>query len=112
MLDAAEQAATALEDEGVSVTLWDARVVAPLDPALIDDAAAHRAVITVEDGLRAGGAGDAMRDAIEARHTASTVCVLGIPTMYIAQGKPDTILAELGLDAAGIAAAAREMLAR
>ena len=112
MLDAAEQAATVLEEEGVSVTLWDARVVAPLDPALIDDAAAHRAVLTVEDGLRAGGAGDAMRDAIEARHTASRVCVLGIPTMYIAQGKPDTILAELGLDAAGIAAAAREMLAR
>ena len=69
MLDAAEQAATILEDEGVSVTLWDARVVAPLDQAMIDDAAAHRAVITVEDGLRAGGAGEAMRDAIEARHT-------------------------------------------
>jgi 1-deoxy-D-xylulose-5-phosphate synthase len=112
MLDAAEQAAITLEEEGVSVTLWDARVVAPLDPALIDDASTHRAVITVEDGLRAGGAGDAMRDAIEARHTDSTVCVLGIPTMYIAQGKPDAILAELGLDAAGIAAAAREMLAR
>ena len=63
-------------------------------------------------GLRAGGAGEAMRDAIEERHTASAVCVMGIPTMYIAQGKPDAILAGLGLDAAGIAAAAREMLAR
>jgi len=112
MLDAAEQAATALEEEGVSVTLWDARVVTPLDQSMIDDAATHRAVITVEDGLRAGGAGEGMRGAIHALHTKSEVNVMGIPTMYIAQGKPDVILAELGLDAAGITAAAREMLAR
>jgi len=112
MLDAAEQAATVLEDEGVSVTLWDARVVAPLDPTMIENAATHRAVITVEDGLRAGGAGEAMRDAIERLHTATIVNVMGIPTMYIAQGKPDVILAGLGLDADGIAAEARAMLAR
>jgi 1-deoxy-D-xylulose-5-phosphate synthase len=112
MLDAAEQAATVLEEEGVSVTLWDARVVAPLDPAMIEDAATHSAVITIEDGLRAGGAGEAMRDAIEALHTGSFVTVMGIPTMFIAQGKPDVILAGLGLDANGIAAEARAMLAR
>jgi 1-deoxy-D-xylulose-5-phosphate synthase len=94
------------------VTLWDARVVAPLDPAMIEDAATHSAVITIEDGLRAGGAGEAMRDAIEARHTGSIVNVMGIPTMFIAQGKPDVILAGLGLDANGIAAEARAMLAR
>ena len=110
MLDAAEQAATMLEDEGMSVTLWDARVIAPLDQAMIDDAATHRVVVTVEDGLRAGGAGDAMRDAIIARRTDTAVSVLGIPTQYLAHGKPDAILAELGLDAAGIADAARRAI--
>jgi hypothetical protein len=35
------------------------------------------------------------------------VTVLGTPIGYLAQGKPDAILAELGLDAAGIADAAR-----
>jgi 1-deoxy-D-xylulose-5-phosphate synthase len=79
---------------------------------MIDDASAHRAVLTIEDGLRAGGAGEAMRDAIETLHTGSSVNVMGIPTMFIAQGKPELILAGLGLDAVGIAAAAREMLAR
>jgi 1-deoxy-D-xylulose-5-phosphate synthase len=107
MLDAAEQAATMLEDDGISVTLWDARVVAPLDQAMIDDAASHRAVVTVEDGLRAGGAGEAMREAIVACRTDAAVTVLGIPTQYLAHGKPDAILAELGLDGAGIAHAAR-----
>jgi deoxyxylulose-5-phosphate synthase len=53
-----------------------------------------------------------MRDAIDSRHTASAVTVMGIPTMFIAQGKPDVILANLGLDGTGIAATAREMLAR
>lgn len=110
MLDAAEQAATMLEDEGVSVTLWDARVVAPLDQSMIDDAATHRVVITVEDGLRAGGAGEAMRDAIESCRPDTVVSVLGVPTQYLAHGKPDAILCELGLDAAGIAAAARRQL--
>ena len=110
MLDAAEQAATTLEDEGISVTLWDARIVAPLDQSMIDDAATHRAVVTVEDGLRAGGAGEAMRDAILACHTSTAVSVLGIPTQYLAHGKPDAILAELGLDAAGIADAARRSI--
>jgi 1-deoxy-D-xylulose-5-phosphate synthase len=111
MLDAAEQAASLLEDEGVSVTLWDARVIAPLDRSMIDDAALHPVVVTVEDGLRAGGAGDAMRDAIEAQHTGASVSVLGIPTQYLAHGKPDAILAELGLDASGIADAARAAIA-
>jgi 1-deoxy-D-xylulose-5-phosphate synthase len=111
MLDAAEQAAAMLEESGVSVTLWDARVVAPLDQAMIDDASTHQVVVTVEDGLRAGGAGEAMRHAIDALHTGTSVSVLGIPTQYVAQGKPDAILAELGLDAAGIADAARRTLA-
>ncbi len=39
------------------------------------------------------------------------VDVLGLPSKFIPQGKPDRILAQLGLDAAGIAAAARRSIA-
>jgi 1-deoxy-D-xylulose-5-phosphate synthase len=111
MLDVAEQAATLLEDEGVSVTLWDTRIVAPLDPSMIDDAAEHRVVVTVEDGLAAGGVGEAMRDAVHCAAPDVRVTVLGIPTRYLAHGKPDAILAQLGLDGPGIAGAARRSLA-
>jgi 1-deoxy-D-xylulose-5-phosphate synthase len=111
MLDAAEQAADELEAEGVSVTLWDVRVVKPLDPEMLADAATHPLVVTIEDGLREGGAGDAMRDAIGHLGGGATgrarVEVLGTPVAYIPHGKPDAILAELGLDAAGIAATVR-----
>ena len=50
-------AADMLAADGVSVSLWDARVVKPLDPAMLADAGRHPYVITVEDGLRDGGVG-------------------------------------------------------
>jgi 1-deoxy-D-xylulose-5-phosphate synthase len=114
LLEAAEQAADQLAREGVSVTVWDARVVKPLDPEMLADAAGHRLVITAEDGLREGGVGSVIADRIaECAGTmgdAPRVKVLGTPVAYIPHGKPDAILADLGLDAAGIARAARDAL--
>ena len=37
--------------DGIEVSVWDARSCAPLDPAMIADAAAHPVVVTVEDGI-------------------------------------------------------------
>lgn len=114
MLDAAEAAAELLEAEGVSTTVWDARVVTPLDPELIADAARHPFVVTVEDGLRDGGVGAAVADRIAQvtlGRPAPRVRVLGVPAAYIPHGKPDAILADLGLDGPGVAASARELLA-
>ena len=113
MLEAAEAAADQLEQDGSSVTVWDARVVKPLDPDMIADALGHPFVLTVEDGLRDGGVGAAVADRVAeacAGATAPRVRVLGTPTAYIAHGKPDDILADLGLDAAGIAASARSLV--
>lgn len=102
MLDPAEAAADRLTAAGVSTTVWDVRVVTPLDPAMIAEAATHPVVVTIEDGLRAGGAGEAMRDAILTIDPTVDVRVLGVPTQYIPHGKPDAILAGFGLDADGI----------
>ena len=114
MLDAAEAAADELRADGVSVTLWDARVVKPLDPDMLADAARHRFVVTIEDGLREGGVGSAVADRVgelALGHREPRVRVLGIPAAYIPAGKPDAILAELGLDTAGILASARSLMA-
>ena len=67
LLAAAEAAASALEAEGVRCTVWDVRVVKPLDPEMIADAARHPLVVTVEDGIREGGAGSRIVDEL-ARH--------------------------------------------
>jgi 1-deoxy-D-xylulose-5-phosphate synthase len=115
MVEAAEEAASILAADGVAATVWDVRVVRPLDPAMVTDAGRHGLVVTVEDGIRTGGAGSAMADAVadlnESR-TGPPVLVLGVPVAYIPHAKPDVILAQLGLDGPGIAAATAKALPR
>ena len=57
LVAAAERAAIELGEAGIDVTVWDARCCAPLDAEMLADAARHRAVITVEDGVVVGGIG-------------------------------------------------------
>ena len=106
----AQKAAAALAEAGVDVTLWDVRCCAPLDPAMIADAAAHTAVVTVEDGVRDGGIGMTIADQVHALRSDVPVQVLGIPSKFLPQGSAEAIHAQLGLDADGIAAAARALL--
>jgi 1-deoxy-D-xylulose-5-phosphate synthase len=115
MLAAAIEAADALAGEGVEATVWDVRCVKPLDTEMLADAGRHRLVVTLEDGVREGGAGAAIVDrlassALDAGERAPAVKVLGTPIEYIPHGKPDEILAELGLDGAGVAATVRTAL--
>src|SRR5690606_24470369 len=106
-LDAAE----ALAGEGIEATVWDPRVVKPLDPDMLGDAARVDHVITVEDGLREGGIGANIRQELADRSLGTDrnprVTVLGTPTEYLPHGNPNTILSSLGLDAVGICEAVR-----
>ena len=114
MLEAAEDAAVELEARGLSVTVWDPRVIKPFDVAMVTDAAAHRLVVTVEDGIRVGGAGMFFADAIarlDEGRTTPPVVILGTPAEFLPHGEAPTILASLGLDGPGIVAAVRKALA-
>jgi 1-deoxy-D-xylulose-5-phosphate synthase len=110
MLADAQKAADALAATGLDATVWDVRCCAPLDPAMIADAADHRAVLTVEDGVRDGGIGMTIADRVHALTPTVPVDVLGIPSKFIPQGSADRILAQLGLDAEGIVESARSLL--
>ena len=61
MLAACEETAPSL-----GATVWDVRCVKPLDEEMLRDAAGHRLVVTVEDGIRTGGIGMQIQDAIAA----------------------------------------------
>jgi 1-deoxy-D-xylulose-5-phosphate synthase len=115
MVEAAEEAAAKLAADGIDATVWDVRVVSPPDPAMLRDAAGHRLVVTIEDGIRVGGAGtflvDAIRSGAAPDQPRPGVRILGIPRTYLAQGKPDLILSQLGLDGPGIAATVTAALA-
>jgi 1-deoxy-D-xylulose-5-phosphate synthase len=110
LVASAKQAAAQLAEQGVEVTVWDVRSCAPLDPAMIQDAATHRVVVTCEDGIRDGGIGMTIADQIHEIARDVRVDVLGLPGRFIPQGKPDRILAQLGLDSAGIASTVRRRL--
>ena len=107
-------AADELAGEGIDATVWDVRVVSPADAAMLADAARHRLVVTAEDGVRHGGAGafliDAMAAQVESAGLRSPATrVLGVPRQFLAQGRADDILASLGLDGTGIAESVRRV---
>jgi len=115
LVEAADEAAAKLETEGFTTTVWDVRVVKPLDEGMIDDAARHPLVVTAEDGFRIGGAGSAIAERLAGSVRSAGVAPppliqLGVPDAYIPQGKPEKILADLGLDTQGIAASVRAAL--
>lgn len=108
MLETAEQAAAQLAESGTSITVWDARCCAPLDPAMIADAARHSRVVTIEDGIRAGGIGMSIADEITTVDPSTVVDVLGIPTKFIPHDpKSANLHTKFGLDLDGLVAALR-----
>jgi 1-deoxy-D-xylulose-5-phosphate synthase len=104
MLAAAVEAADLLAADGIHATVWDPRCIRPLDETMLDDAAAHRLVVTVEDGFREGGFGTGVLDDLSSRSPRTEVAVLGVPVAHHAHGKVDDLLASFGLDGPGIAA--------
>ena len=104
MVETAEQAVADLAQAGINATLYDVRCIKPLDPAMLADAASHRLVLTVEDGLAEGGVGSSVACRMAETPTAPRVRVLGLPDVYLPHGDPDELLAAVGLDAAGIVA--------
>jgi 1-deoxy-D-xylulose-5-phosphate synthase len=107
-------AAEMLRDEGLEVTLVNARFVKPLDTETILPLVRERPfVATVEEGCLMGGFGSAVVEAAcDAGLDTSRLRRLGVPDHFIEHGERSELLADLGLDAAGIAATCRRLHAR
>jgi 1-deoxy-D-xylulose-5-phosphate synthase len=112
MADAALQAASVLAARGLECTVVDPRWVRPVNPEIVALAADHELVVTVEDGVRGGGVGAAIAQTLADADVNTPVKVLGLPTAFIAHGGRQRLLADHGLDAAGIAAAVVEYVDR
>ncbi len=108
-LSEALQAADNLADAGVvRATVADMRFVKPLDEDLVRELAArHDLLVTVEEHAIAGGAGSAVSEFLSAAGVVAPVLHLGIRDAFIEHASPAEMLAECGLDAAGIAASIR-----
>jgi 1-deoxy-D-xylulose-5-phosphate synthase len=104
------EAADRLAEEGLDIGLINARFVKPLDTGTILRAVAESPfALTVEEGVLMGGFGSAVLEAAcDAHLDTSRIHRLGIPDQFIEHGTRDELLAELGLDADGIAKACRQ----
>jgi 1-deoxy-D-xylulose-5-phosphate synthase len=107
MLEPALQAAAEL-----NATVANMRFVKPLDRDLVFRlATSHDLLVTVEENVVAGGAGSAVEEALAAEDFAVRVFALGLPDRFVEHGDPAQLLADCGLDAAGIVRSVRERLA-
>lgn len=110
---AALDAAELLAVDGIEVRVVNARFAKPVDQTMVTDALSRGGpVITVEDHSVTGGFGASVLEAArELELAADHVVVLGMPAdRFIAHGSRAGQLAEVGIDAAGIAAAVRDAL--
>ncbi|ASK35352.1 1-deoxy-D-xylulose-5-phosphate synthase [Alcanivorax sp. N3-2A] len=99
--------------EKLDATVIDMRWVKPLDrDAIVQAASRHDLLVTVEDHQRMGGAGSAVNELVMEEALMVPVLNLGLPDEFIHHGKRDGLLAEQGLDAAGLEASIRERLKR
>ena len=89
--------------EQLDATLVNLRFVKPLDEELIVRiAAAHRALVTVEENVVAGGAGSAINECLAANGHGTPTLNLGIPDRFIEHGSREDCLAAAGLDRASV----------
>ncbi|GGJ77872.1 1-deoxy-D-xylulose-5-phosphate synthase [Pilimelia anulata] len=97
------EAAARITEHGYGVTVVDPRWVRPVPEELVPLAAAHRLVVSVEDGVRDGGVGQAIAQRLRDAGVDTPVRNLGIPARWHAHGSRAQILAALGLTAQDVA---------
>jgi 1-deoxy-D-xylulose-5-phosphate synthase len=92
--------------EELDATVANMRFVKPIDAELVLRLAGdHDALVTIEENVVAGGAGSAVAELLAERGIEIPMLHLGLPDQFVDHGDPAFLLAHVGLDARGIAAA-------
>ncbi len=107
-LDVADRLAA----QGIGATVVDPRWVKPLDEALVPMARRHRLVVSIEDGIRAGGVGWALAAQLRDADVTTPVRDYGIREGFPAHARRDRVLAEAGITPQDISREVVEQVAR
>jgi 1-deoxy-D-xylulose-5-phosphate synthase len=95
--------------EQLDATVANMRFVKPLDEELVLKLAReHALLVTVEENVVQGGAGSAVAECLARHGLHITMLHLGLPDTFLEQGNPAQMLADCGLDGAGIARSIQE----
>lgn len=97
--------------ETCNATVVNMRFVKPLDEAMVlNMAASHDYLLTVEENAVMGGAGAAVLECLQKHRVVMPTLCLGLPDQFIEHGNHETMLAECGLDANGICLAIENLI--
>jgi 1-deoxy-D-xylulose-5-phosphate synthase len=98
------EAAAILGERGISVTVADARFAKPIDVGLAAQLAGeHELLVTVEEGVLAGGFGSAVWERLSDAGLAARILRVGLPDRYVTHGAPKLLHEEVGFTGERIA---------
>jgi 1-deoxy-D-xylulose-5-phosphate synthase len=98
------EAADILARRGISATVADARFAKPIDAGLAAQLAAeHELLVTVEEGVLAGGFGSAVWETLSDSGLAPRILRVGLPDRYVTHGSPQLLHEEVGFTGERIA---------
>jgi 1-deoxy-D-xylulose-5-phosphate synthase len=98
------EAAEILDQRGISATVADARFAKPIDAGLAAQLAAeHELLVTVEEGVLAGGFGSAVWETLSDAGVTQRILRVGLPDRYVTHGSPKLLHEEVGFTGERIA---------
>ena len=92
-----------LSAQGIGSTVIDPRWVVPVANSVVEMAAKHRLVVTIEDGIRVGGIGTRIRQAMRAAQVDTALNEIGLPDEFLEHATREQILDRVGLSPQAIA---------
>lgn len=110
MAQVALEAAELLGQQGITSTVVDPRWVVPVSTSLVELARSHRLLISIEDGIRVGGIGTRIRQALRDAGVDTAVTELGTPDEFPQHATREELLLDAGLTATQIAASVAEQV--
>ncbi len=110
MAGSALEAAAVLNGEGISTSVIDPIWALPVSDSLLSFLSDVPLVVTIEDGLRAGGVGEGITAGLKYISSRAEVINLGVPKKFLHHATRANLLIQLGLDANGIAMTIRERI--
>lgn len=105
-------AADSLASEGISTAVYDMRFLKPLDEQMIDEIASKnfRRIITIEDGVKLGGFGEAVETYLAEHHPEQTskITILAIPDKFVTHGSVQQLKHDCHIDQEALISAAKQ----
>lgn len=103
MAQTALKVAELLAAQGIGATVVDPRWVVPVAKSVVEMAAQHRLVVSIEDGIKVGGVGTRIRQDLREAQVDTALNEVGLPDEFLEHASRSEILERVGLTAQSIA---------